>query len=67
MSASSIPGMKAEHAIITDACRENRGDEGAFDEAVRRLREQYIACVAGWKDRPGVKFHVALTVEPPKP
>lgn len=61
-----LPGMIAEHAIISDTCRENRGDMGAFDEAVRRLREEYARCIEGWRGTPGVTFHLALTVERPE-
>lgn len=38
-------------ALITPTCRENRGDEGAWDEAVRRLRAEYDAVIDGWKDK----------------
>jgi len=37
-------------AFITPECRENRGDEGAWEEAVRRLRTEYDAVLAGWAD-----------------
>ncbi len=60
---TTIPGMKARHAIITPTCRENRTEGGAFDEAVRRLREDYDLICAG---RAGTDFdiHMVLTVEP---
>lgn len=57
-----IPGIKAVHAIITDTCRENRGDEGAIDEALRRVKEEYMACAPVWPAGT-VQFHVVLTVE----
>lgn len=60
-----IPGTTARHAIITDTCRANHTDMGAFEEAVRRLREEYEACLRGWPVGKGVKFHVALLVERP--
>lgn len=62
-----IPGAAARHAIITDVCRSNRTDMGAFDEAVDRLRESYIQAVEGWRGHPGVQFHLVLTVERPQP
>ena len=44
---TTIPGSKAKHCIVTDACRENRGDVGAVDEAPARLRKEallYFGC-----------------------
>ena len=58
-----IPGITARHAIITPECREAHGVEGAFDEAVRRLRAEYLACQCA--ENRSVSFHVALTVERP--
>lgn len=65
---SKLPGIKARHAVISDLCRSGKGDEGAIDEALARLRETYLECVAGWarEGRAGVKYHVALTVERPE-
>lgn len=34
----------ASAQYITPECRENRGDEGAVDEALRRIRETYMEC-----------------------
>lgn len=60
-----LPGLKATHAIISDACRTSRGEEGAIDEATRRVRDEFLACVRAWPLHKGVKFHVVLTVEAP--
>jgi hypothetical protein len=38
-------------AQITPECRMNRGVDGAWDEAVERLRVEYLAVCAGWKDK----------------
>jgi len=54
-------GITAVHAIITPACRSNRGVEGALEEAVRRVREEYLACQNA--DNANANFHVLLTVE----
>lgn len=60
------PGAPASHSIITPVCRENRGDDGAFDEAVERARVAYDAVVQGWAglDRQPT-IHLVLTVERP--
>lgn len=58
-----IPGTPAKHAIITDTCRANRTDGGAFDEAVQRLWDEYLACTKGHPQGAGTQFHLVLTVE----
>lgn len=60
----NIPGVTAVHAVISPTCRRNRTDAGAFDEAVRRLRAEYEAILAGWRERSdGFDVHLVLTVE----
>jgi hypothetical protein len=61
--AMQVPGVTAKHAIITPVCRTGRGVEGAFDEAVRRLREEYLACQTAGNAE--ASFHLVLTVERP--
>lgn len=65
MSEARIPGIKTLHAVVTDDCRNNRGEVEAADEALRRLRDAYIDIAKFWADKPGVKFHFVLTVEAP--
>lgn len=60
---TTLPGVKAKHAIITDTCRTNRGDQGAFVEAVDRLRVEYNACALGQPVGRGVAFHLVLVVD----
>jgi len=59
----TIPGITAKHAIITPVCRANRTVDGAWEEAVRRLREEYEACQTEGNAR--ANFHLVLTVERP--
>ena len=60
---SDIPGIKAQHAIISDACR-NKGDGQAFEEAVEILRIEYLQLTQKfWPQGKGAKFHLVLTVE----
>ena len=62
-----IPGTPARHAIITENCMKTHGDLGAFDEGVRRLREEYQSILNGWGERAKeLTFHIVLTVERPK-
>jgi hypothetical protein len=60
----NIPGITAQHAIITDTCRENRGDCAALEEAFARLRRAYYDALP--HQRPGTKFHVVLSIERPQ-
>lgn len=64
---TTIPGIKACHAVISDRCRTNRGDGGAFDEAVSRLRQEYERAVDGWKIGMGAAIHLVLAVQRPAP
>jgi hypothetical protein len=63
---TTIPGSSAAHCVITEMCRENRGQTGAFDEAAYRLREQYEAIAAGWPIGKGATIHLLLTIERPE-
>ena len=62
---STIPGITAKHAIITPTCVANRTARGAWDEAVRRLREEFDNCQRGWAGREPPTYHLVLTVERP--
>lgn len=70
---AEIPGVKAKHAIITPNCRTVPRPEfdadpalAAFDEAVRRLREEYAAVAAGRTDGKW-NGHLVFTVENLRP
>lgn len=60
---AKVPGAQVAHAIITFECRNNRGDLGAFDEAVSRLRSQYDQLVALRGDEIDTHFHLILSIE----
>lgn len=64
--SSTVPGIAAAHAIITEECRRNRGDVGAFEEAVRRLRKAFDEGLTFWALGTGKRIHLVLTVELPK-
>jgi hypothetical protein len=58
----NIPGMTASHQIIRQACRDNRGESGAFYEAVARLQQAYDTLAAkGFA--PETEIHLALIVQ----
>jgi hypothetical protein len=56
---TTLPGLKASHQMITPTCRENRGDDGAFEEAIARIRRTYDSCV-GHEANGEVTWHLAL-------
>lgn len=61
-----VPGSTAHHSIITPECRTNRGDVGAFDEAVDRARREYDGIVEGWRKwNVQPTLHLLLTLERP--
>lgn len=64
----NIPGAAAQHAIITPECIAGRGEEGAVDEALARLRVSALDAIKGWRDSERQpRFHLVLTVERPDP
>jgi hypothetical protein len=65
MIETRTPGIKAQEAVISPACRANRGVEGAIDEALRRIKEEYMKLQIPVNEN--AKFHVVLTVDRPKP
>ena len=63
---TKIPGITAKHAIITDQCRANRGDIGAFQVAMEQLRREYDAITRIRTNEPGVNYRLVLVVEDTK-
>lgn len=63
---TKIPGIKAKHAVITDECRVNRGDIGAFGEAQERLMVEYLELMRLRNAEKGVNYHLVLVVEDTK-
>ena len=61
-----IPGVKSCHAMISDTCRETRGDREAFETAARMLQNEYAGLIQFWKKGRGAKIHLVLTVEYPQ-
>lgn len=59
-----VSSFQVTAAFITPECRENRGIEGAWDEAVARLRAEYDAIVEGWKnERRQPTLNLVLTMD----
>ena len=63
MKETIIPGIKAQHSIISDKCRSTHGNPGAFHEAVKRLEEIYYKTCEGWTIGKGAKINIVMTVE----
>lgn len=57
------PGQCARHAIITDECRQHKGDAAVIEEAIGRLRESWESVAEGHLIGRGTKFHLLLMVE----
>ena len=66
MHETTVPGINAQHAVITDECRKLHGDIGAFHRAVFELLKEYDATTRGRDDEKGVNYHLTLTVEDTK-
>lgn len=65
MSMDYIKGAVV-HAIITEACRRNRGDVAVIEEAIQRLRNGWASVSRNWPIEAGGRFHVVLISEPPE-
>jgi hypothetical protein len=55
--------MVAKHVIISDECRRSRTDEGALEEALKEIKEEYNSLCEVHFVGNGVRFHVTLDVE----
>lgn len=61
---SAVPGLMARHCIITDNCRRVQGgDQGAIDEALKRIREMMEQSIPNWPLDHDHRFHLCFTVE----
>jgi hypothetical protein len=49
--------------VISSDCREGRGDAGAIDEALARVREAMVDTLSRWPKDKGATFFVAFTVD----
>jgi len=60
---TQLPGIKAHHSIITDECRKNRFDGGAFLEAMNRMQTVYERTCENTSIGKDMKIHIVMTVE----
>jgi hypothetical protein len=59
-------GLVALHAVITPGCRVSQGGPNhAFDEAARRLREEYLTILQARTDADEINLHLVLVMELP--
>jgi hypothetical protein len=61
-----IPGSSVAHVVVTDECREKKGDWTCYEEGLRRLREMYATICKGWPVGKKAKIHLVMTVERPE-
>lgn len=62
----SLRKVQCKSCIITENCRVVQGgDSEAFDEACRRLKDEYMGLMKTWKQGSGAIFHLNLEVEYP--
>jgi hypothetical protein len=59
-------GHQAAHQIIMPTCRKNRGQAGAWEEAVQRLREQYDMICRNRTDIEECDLHLVLYCDTPR-
>lgn len=61
-----MKGSQVTAAFITPECRTNRGDDGAWNEAVDRLRKEYDSVCQGWGgNEKQPTLNLILTMERP--
>lgn len=65
MSETKIPGLKAQHMIVTDNCRQAHGGLlAALDEAYSRLRKTVVKdYLDAWPDGRADELHLVLTAD----
>ncbi len=67
MTTINTPGICAQHVIISQDCIKGGGARGAIEEALDRIRKEYMFLEGCWTNNPDVKYHVVLTIEKPEP
>lgn len=63
---TTMPGLSYSHVIITDDKRRQKGIDGAIDEALMFIRDQYYALCSDSSVGDGARFHLVLTIERPE-
>jgi len=63
MKETKLPGIKGHHSIISDDCRMEHFDGGAFKIAVERMRTVYNRTCENTPIGTGMKIHIAMTIE----
>lgn len=57
--------LQIQYSIITPGCREGRGVEGAFEEAVSRARRAYMDAMKGYgQHRPDFHWRLSVAWDP---
>lgn len=58
-----VHGIPAVTAVVTSACREGHGDEGAVDEALARMRVVMMDTLPRWSLDKDATFFLVFTVD----
>ena len=58
----NVPGITAQHAIITPTCRKNKGDQAVIEETLHRMRSELEQCLPNWPIDAAM-FHAVISVE----
>jgi len=61
---TTIPGLKAEHRIVTETCLANRGFDGVISEVSKSIDESVRQLGLSWANT-GAKIHVVVVIERP--
>ena len=63
MKETKVPGVKGHHSIISDDCRMNNFDDGAFKIAVERMKTVYKRTCELTPIGTGMNIHIIMTIE----
>lgn len=63
MKASTIPGFKATHVVVSDACRRTHGDVEAIEQVLENVKRSLQDALRGYPEGRDVHIHTVVTIE----